>query len=104
VGRPIAHAWVMTGLAALIMVTAHAASAASTGECHGVLHLDHGSIQIGGGAGEGEAICLVARSERAKVLKGCSAGMFCRVGGARNACKDSGECVEISRIEWVRKH
>ena len=99
------HVLVTTGLAvALIVITPYAASAASTrGQCHGVLHLDRGSLVIGGGAGESEGICLIARSEQAKVLKGCSVGMFCRVGGDTDACKDSGECTEISHVAWVRK-
>jgi hypothetical protein len=97
---------IILNLAIPLLNTAHSAAATLTrGECHGILHRDHGSLQIGGGAGEGEAICVVASSEQSKVvLKSCSLGVFCRVRGAVRPCQDSGECVEIERVDRVQKH
>jgi hypothetical protein len=94
----------MVQIAVALLCTAPSAFAASTrSECHGILHSDHGSLVLGGGAGEGEAICVVAGSEQGKVLKGCSVGAFCRAHGGTKPCEDSGECVEIGRIDRVQK-
>lgn len=71
-------------------------------ECSGILHDDHGVLQFGGHAGEGEGICAVAASERRKVLRVCSDGHFCRVSGTLGPCKDSGECDEIGRVNRVQ--
>jgi hypothetical protein len=68
-------------------------------ECSGILHDDHGLLQFGGHAGEGEGICVIAESERGKVMQACSDGRFCRVSGTRAPCKDSGECDEISHVK-----
>lgn len=104
-GKRYAQIGMMFYIATALLGTAHPASAASTRrECHGILHWEHGSVQFGGGAGEGEGICVVARSEQRKVLKRCSTGVFCRVRGAIRSCQDSGECVEIGRVDGVQKH
>ena len=85
-------------------VPAIALAEARTGECSGILRADHGSIEFGGGPGEGEGICVVAKSERRKVLAACSVGHFCRVKGSVANCHGSGECAEIGRIKSVQKY
>jgi hypothetical protein len=71
-------------------------------QCSGILHDDHGLLQFGGHAGEGEGICVVAESERSKVLRVCADGRFCRVSGKLSPCKDSGECEEIKAVNRVQ--
>jgi hypothetical protein len=73
------------------------------GECIGKLHRDSSGLLIGGGAGEDEGICLIKDSEAKKVLAVCAVEQHCRVRGHIRACKDIGECEEISRITSVRR-
>ena len=73
-------------------------------ECSGILHGDQYGLRLGGGIGEGEGICVIAKSERHNVLTLCSIGHFCRLRGHVSDCKDSGECVEIRDITSMSKH
>jgi hypothetical protein len=89
---------------ALLCVAPSSFAASRSGECHGILHWEKGSFQFGGGAGEGESICVIASSGQRKIMRKCSTGAFCRVRGTVKPCQDSGECVEIRRIERVQKN
>jgi hypothetical protein len=86
----------------LISICPALAAQPSRNVCSGILHDDHGLLQFGGHAGEGEGVCVIAESERSKVLQTCSDGHFCRVSGTPRPCKDSGECDEISRVNRVQ--
>lgn len=77
---------------------------ARMGECAGTLHSEDDSLEFGGRQGESEGICVVAKSDRKKILATCSVNAFCRVKGLVTSCRDSGECTEISRIVSVTKH
>ena len=61
-------------------------------QCSGILHnwRAEGSdgIGFGGAAGEGEGICVIAKSEENKVLAKCSFNHFCKVQGLQKECKD----------------
>jgi hypothetical protein len=70
-------------------------------QCKGILHSDQNGLRFGGGIGEDEGICVINKSEEAKVLAVCSVGHFCKVGGSVDDCKDSGECSEITNITFV---
>ena len=72
-------------------------------QCFGVLHQSKGDLVIGGGRGEGEGICIINKAEIEKVLKTCRPGRRCFVKGSVDYCKDSVECVEITKIVAVRK-
>ena len=72
-------------------------------KCSGVLHNDHNALHFGGGKGEDEGLCVIAKSEVAKVLAACRIGHFCEVEGTVDSCKDSGECVEITSITSARR-
>jgi len=73
------------------------------GVCEGTLHENRDGLRIGGGAGEGEGICLVGKADMARVLAVCTLGHHCRIKGQMSDCKDTGECAEISRITAVRR-
>jgi hypothetical protein len=73
-------------------------------ECFGRLHQDQSGLLIGGGKGEGESICVIAKSEQSKVSATCTPEQLCRVRGRVSNCKDAGECAEISGIVSVSKH
>jgi hypothetical protein len=87
-----------------LLVASTASAASKNGECHGTLHWEKGDFLFGGGAGEGEGICVVARSEHKKIMQQCSPGTFCRVRGTKKPCQDSGECVEIRHVDKVQKN
>ena len=72
-------------------------------QCFGILHHSKGDLIIGGGRGEGEGICIINKAEIEKVLRTCRIGRRCFVKGSVDYCKDSGECVEITKIVAVRK-
>src|SRR3954449_10499903 len=72
-------------------------------QCYGVLHQSKGDLMIGGGRGEGEGICIINKAEIGKVLGTCRIGRRCIVEGSVDYCRDSGECVEITKIVAVRK-
>ena len=72
-------------------------------QCFGVLHHSKGDLIIGGGRGEGEGICIISKGENEKVLRTCRIGRRCFVKGSVDYCKDSGECVEITKIVAVRE-
>jgi len=72
-------------------------------QCFGVLHQSKGDLIIGGGRGEGEGICIINKAETEKVLRTCRIGGRCIVQGSVDYCKDSLECVEITKIVAVRK-
>lgn len=74
------------------------------GVCEGPLHRDLHGLRIGGGAGEGEGICLVGEADTERVLAVCTINRRCRIKGQMSDCKDSGECSVVSRITSVRKH
>ncbi len=73
------------------------------GKCEGILHLNSGELTFGGGAGEGEGVCVINADEQERVLATCSPAKYCKVQGAVELCKDSGECVEISDIISVSR-
>ena len=89
---------------AYLGLTYVAVAASPQAECHGILHRDRGYIRFGGNPGEGEGVCVVSRSEQARVLQKCLEGAFCRVHGVAGPCRDSGECVEIRRVSRVQKY
>ena len=75
-------------------------------QCSGILHdwREEGSgIGFGGGYGEGEGICIIGKSEERKVLAVCSVHRFCKVKGLQKACKDSGECGEMTAVYSVTR-
>ena len=75
-------------------------------QCSGILHdwrEDNGGIGFGGGYGEDEGICIIGKSEERKVLAVCSIHQFCRVKGLQKACKDSGECGEMTIVYSVTR-
>lgn len=75
-------------------------------QCSGILHdwREEGSgIGFGGGYGEGEGICIIGKSEERKVLAVCSIHRFCKVKGLQKACKDSGECGEMTAVYSVTR-
>lgn len=93
---------VMACLAALL-ASGSSRAESQPGVCAGTLHRDRDGLRIGGGAGEGEGICLVGKTDTARVLAVCIVGRHCRIKGQMSDCKDSGECAEISGITAVRK-
>jgi hypothetical protein len=72
-------------------------------QCRGRLHQDRTGLWIGGGQGEGESICQIGKSERARVLAVCKPEQPCRISGHAATCKDSGECSEFSRVISAQK-
>jgi hypothetical protein len=78
-------------------------ASAEMGECSGILHVANGSVEFGGGKGEGEDICVVADSDKKKILSVCAAGKFCRVKGSVAPCADSGECTDLSGVVSVTR-
>ncbi len=72
-------------------------------QCRGRLHQDNTGLWLGGGQGEGEGICEIGKSERAKILAVCKPEQPCRISGHATACKDSGECTEFTGITSIRK-
>src|SRR3954451_10281240 len=91
------------GLLAISTLTVPSVFAEPTRQCFGVLHHSKGDLMIGGGRGEGEGICIINKAEIGKVLRTCRIGGRCIVEGSVDYCKDSGECVEITKIVAVRK-
>ena len=95
---------VSLGLLAISTLTTRPVFAEPTQtQCFGVLHQSKGDLMIGGGRGEGEGICIINKAEIGKVLRTCRIGGRCIVEGSVDYCKDSGECVEITKIVAVRK-
>jgi hypothetical protein len=88
---------------ALLLSSWPASAQSWNGECVGKLHHDSSGLLIGGGTGEDEGICLIKDAEAKKVLAVCAVEQHCRVRGHIRACKDVGECEEISRITSVRR-
>jgi hypothetical protein len=72
---------------AYLGLTYVAVAASPQAECHGILHRDRGYIRFGGNAGEGEGVCVVSRSEQARVLQK-------RLEGAFMALPDPAETLE----------
>ena len=75
-------------------------------QCSGILHdwrEEGGGIGFGGGYGEREGICMIGKSEERKVLAVCSVHQFCKVKGLQKACKDSGECGEMTAVYSVTR-
>lgn len=74
-------------------------------QCSGILHNwraeGQDGIGFGGATGEGEGICVIAKSEETKVLARCSFNHFCKVKGLQKSCKDSGECGELTVVYSV---
>jgi hypothetical protein len=87
--------------AALASMPSHAQG--KLDQCRGRLHQDNTGLWIGGGQGEGESICEIAKSERARVLAVCKPEQPCRISGHAANCKDSGECSEFTSISSVQK-
>jgi hypothetical protein len=88
----------------VFLLSSWAAGAQSwNGECVGKLHRDSSGLLIGGGPGEDEGICLIKEADAKKVLAVCAVEQHCRVRGRIRACKDVGECEEISRITSARR-
>jgi hypothetical protein len=88
---------------AALLVSGPSDAAGQIGVCEGILHRDTDGLWVGGGAGEGEGICLVSKADRARVLAVCAPDRHCWIKGQVNDCKDSGECSEISAVTAVRK-
>jgi hypothetical protein len=72
-------------------------------QCRGRLHQDNTGLWFGGGQGEGESICEIGKSERAKVLAVCKPEQPCRISGHATTCKDAGECAEFTSITSIQK-
>jgi hypothetical protein len=64
--------------------------------CGGILHRADGDLRFGGEIGEGESICVINKTEEAKVLAACSIGHRCRIKGTITPCVGSGE----ARLTW----
>jgi hypothetical protein len=98
--------WGCTTLAlalAALLASGPSDAAGQPGVCQGILHRDSDELRIGGGAGEGEGICLVGKADMARVLAVCTPNHHCWIKGQMNDCKDTGECAEISGVTAVRK-
>jgi hypothetical protein len=76
------------------------AKAVETQECKGTLKTNHEGDLFFDVPPEG--ICIINKSDTAKVLGRCTLGQFCRVLGAVEDCKDSGECSEITNVFQIR--
>ena len=87
--------------AALVSMPSHAGS--KVDQCRGRLHQDNTGLWIGGGPGEGESICEIGKSVRARVLAVCKPEQPCRISGHATTCTDSGECSEFTGITSVQK-
>lgn len=96
--------WIISALAlAGLLASGPLHAEGRIGVCEGTLHRDRDGLRIGGGAGEGEGICLIGKGDRAKVLAVCIVDRHCWVKGRISDCKDSGECSQISGIIAARK-
>jgi hypothetical protein len=73
---------------------------ASAGECKGTLQQESGKLAI---LIPPEGYCLINPSQERKVLTTCVVGKFCRLTGRVDFCKESGECVEITRVTLAKR-
>jgi hypothetical protein len=93
--------------AALILLAGHARAVDKTWDsaCGGILHFDRElGLRLGGGAGEGESICLVRRRDWQRVLKVCAVEETCTVRGVIHECPDIPiECSEVKQIFSIRR-
>ncbi|WP_377828841.1 hypothetical protein ACFKHW_38080 [Bradyrhizobium lupini] len=88
----------------LIIPTTGTFAEQKPGKCSGVLHNVKGDVRLGGGAGEGEGICVINKTQVNWVLNVCSVGKKCTVRGMVDLCEDgSGECAEVFLVTSVRK-
>ena len=73
--------------------------------CGGILHFDRElGLRVGGGAGEGESICLVRRRDWQRVLRVCPVEQTCTVKGGIHECPDIPiECSEVKQIFLIRR-
>jgi hypothetical protein len=73
--------------------------------CGGILHFDPElGLRVGGGAGEGESICLVRRRDWQRVLRVCAVEQTCTVRGVIHECPDIPiECSEVKQIFSIRR-
>ena|SRR5579862_8489901 len=92
--------WLL-GFVLAVVVPIAAQAQAKPGKCEGILHQKDNEIYFGGGKGEDEGVCMIAKAEMLKLMAICAVGRFCRVTGSVDYCKDSGECVDMSRITGV---
>jgi hypothetical protein len=88
----------------MLIVQAHAKDApvppaVAAQECKGILKNRDGNLFFDIPP---EGICQINKSDTSRVLERCTVGQFCRVHGAVEDCKDSGECVEITNVWEVR--
>src|SRR5579872_7279183 len=96
--------WIISALAlAALLASGPLHAEGRIGVCEGTLHRDRDGLRIGGGAGEGEGICLVGKGDTSKVLAVCTVNRLCWIKGRISDCKDSGECSQISGVIAARK-
>ena len=92
---------------ALVLLAGHARAVDKTWDsaCGGILHFDRElGLRVGGGAGEGESICLVRRRDWQRVLKVCAVEKTCTVRGVIHECPDIPiECSEVNQIFSIRR-
>ncbi len=98
------RSWIISALALTALLASGPTRAeVRIGVCEGTLHRDRDGLRIGGGAGEGEGICLVGKGDTSKVLAVCTVNRLCWIKGRISDCKDSGECSQISGVIAARK-
>ena len=72
----------------------------SQGSCSGKLVRNDGHVLIRDGR---ESICTFRDGDEQEILATCSEGNYCEVTGLIDLCKDSGECVEVTKITNVSR-
>jgi hypothetical protein len=80
---------------------------ATTHQCSGTL--SRSDAQRGNGDNlalsnpDNEGICIIAKADEPKVLRGCAVGQFCVVTGSIKLCEDAGECVEVGHVTRAKR-
>jgi hypothetical protein len=74
--------------------------------CTGMLHEDASKVWLSNilGIKQAKLVVVVRRSEKAKVLKVCVVGQYCKIFGQSSSDCGSSQCMELSDIIAVEKN